>query len=88
MHELGEIWDKQPARACHLARQVGFLLAAELNVCGVDFSFTPVLIMEIQPKIQGVTCRALRGFDGSKDNFFWAHLDTHGFIKRLDFLVA
>ena len=46
------------------------------------------VIMEIQPKIQGVTCRALRGFDGSKDNFFWAHLDTHGFIKRLDFLVA
>lgn len=46
MRELGEIWNKQPARACHLARQVGFLLAAELNVCGVDFSFTPVLDLD------------------------------------------
>lgn len=43
MRELGKIWDKRPIRACHLAKQVGFVLAAELNACGVDFSFTPVL---------------------------------------------
>lgn len=43
MRELGKIWDKQPTRARHLAKQLGYVLAAELNACGVDFSFTPVL---------------------------------------------
>ncbi len=46
MRELGRIWDKQPLRARHLAKQVGFVLAAELNACGVDFSFTPVLDLD------------------------------------------
>jgi len=43
MRELGLIWDDNPTRAKHLANQVGFVLAAELNACGVDLSFTPVL---------------------------------------------
>jgi len=43
MRELGNIWDEQPRRAKHLAQQVGYVLAAELRACGVDFSFTPVL---------------------------------------------
>lgn len=43
MRELGKIWDAHPQRARHLAHQVGYVLAAELRACGVDFSFTPVL---------------------------------------------
>ncbi len=43
MRELGKIWDRSPQRARHLAHQTGFVLAAELRGCGVDFSFTPVL---------------------------------------------
>lgn len=43
MRRLGEIWDRQPQRACHLAWQTGYVLAAELSTCGVDLSFTPVL---------------------------------------------
>jgi len=43
MRELGKIWDAHPQRARHLAQQVGYVLAAELRGCGVDFSFTPVL---------------------------------------------
>ena len=43
MRELGKIWDKQPTRARHFAKQLGYVLASELNACGVDFSFTPVL---------------------------------------------
>lgn len=46
MRELGKLWNKYPARARHLAKQVGFVLAAELNACGVDFSFTPVLDLD------------------------------------------
>jgi len=43
MRELGKIWDAHPHRARHLAQQAGYVLAAELRACGVDFSFTPVL---------------------------------------------
>jgi len=43
MRELGKIWDEHPKRAKHLAQQAGFVLAAELRACGIDFSFTPVL---------------------------------------------
>ncbi len=43
MRELGRIWDEHPRRARHLAQQAGYVLAAELRACGVDFSFTPVL---------------------------------------------
>ncbi len=43
MRELGKIWDAHPQRARHLAQQAGYVLAAELRACGVDFSFTPVL---------------------------------------------
>ena len=43
MRELGKIWDEHPKRAKHLAQHAGYVLAAELRACGVDFSFTPVL---------------------------------------------
>ena len=43
MRELGRIWDDHPKHARHLALQAGYVLAAELRACGVDFSFTPVL---------------------------------------------
>jgi len=43
MRELGKIWDAHAHRARHLAQQSGYVLAAELRACGVDFSFTPVL---------------------------------------------
>ncbi len=46
MAELGKIWDAHPQRARHLAQQAGYVLAAELRACGVDFSFTPVLDMD------------------------------------------
>ena len=46
MRELGRIWDEHPGQARHLARQMGYVLAAELRAAGVDFSFTPVLDMD------------------------------------------
>lgn len=46
MRELGRIWDEHPGEARHLARQTGYVLAAELRAAGVDFSFTPVLDMD------------------------------------------
>jgi beta-N-acetylhexosaminidase len=43
MRELGLVWDRERRRAVTLARELGFVLAAELRVYGVDLSFTPVL---------------------------------------------
>ena len=46
MREFGRLWDEHPHKARHLAQQTGYVLAAELRACGVDFSFTPVLDMD------------------------------------------
>lgn len=43
MRRLGEVWDQHPISARRLAQQTGYVMAAELRACGVDFSFTPVL---------------------------------------------
>ena len=49
MRRLGELWDSDPAAACKAAADLGYLLAAELRACGVDFSFTPVLDLDWGP---------------------------------------
>ncbi|MBL0076029.1 MAG: beta-N-acetylhexosaminidase [Rhodocyclaceae bacterium] len=46
MRELGLWWQDDPAAATEGAHAIGYLLAAELRQCGVDFSFTPVLDLE------------------------------------------
>ena len=43
MRELGLVWDRDRRHAAALAHEVGFILAAELRVYGVDLSFAPVL---------------------------------------------
>lgn len=49
MRRLGELWDRDAAAACQAAGDIGYLLAAELRSCGVDFSFTPVLDIDWGP---------------------------------------
>lgn len=49
MAALGRLWDEQPGAALAAARQVGFVLAAELRARGVDYSFTPVLDLDYGP---------------------------------------
>lgn len=50
MNVLGEIWDScGEAVAKDYARQVGWVLAAELSACGIDLSFTPVLDLNWGP---------------------------------------
>jgi beta-N-acetylhexosaminidase len=49
MAALGRLWDRQPAAAIEAAHQVGYVLAAELRSCGVDYSFTPVLDLDYGP---------------------------------------
>ena len=49
MATLGRLWDSEPAAAVEAARRVGYVLAAELRSCGVDYSFTPVLDLDYGP---------------------------------------
>lgn len=46
MSALGKLYDKDPAKALHAAFLVGWLLAAELRVYGIDYSYTPVLDLD------------------------------------------
>jgi beta-N-acetylhexosaminidase len=55
MRALGELWMKDGGqgasamRAIDAAAACGYVLAAELRACGVDFSFTPVLDLDHGP---------------------------------------
>jgi beta-N-acetylhexosaminidase len=49
MRRLGELWDNDPVAARRAATDLGYLLAAELRACGVDYSFTPVLDLDWGP---------------------------------------
>jgi beta-N-acetylhexosaminidase len=49
MRRLGDLWDTDPAAAREAASSLGYLLAAELRACGVDYSFTPVLDLDWGP---------------------------------------
>ena len=40
---FGQRYDENPARALQMTRNVGWLMAAELRGCGIDFSFAPVV---------------------------------------------
>ena len=40
---LGKLYTHNPKQAVHIAKEIGWLLAAELRAVGVDISFTPVL---------------------------------------------
>ncbi|WP_271008583.1 beta-N-acetylhexosaminidase [Paucibacter sp. B51] len=46
MRRLGELWMEDALQATAAATAAGFVLAAELRACGVDFSFAPVLDLD------------------------------------------
>ncbi len=46
MHLLGRQFDLDPERAIQTAESCGWILAAELRACGVDFSFAPVVDLD------------------------------------------
>lgn len=49
MRVLGELWMQDAMAATDAATACGYVLAAELRACGVDFSFTPVLDLDHGP---------------------------------------
>lgn len=95
MRELGKIWDVHPKRAKHLAQQAGYVLAAELRACGVDFSFTPVLDVDFgsssvigdrafhsEPQaIAELAHNLLLGLKQSGMQTVGKHFPGHGFVR-------
>ncbi|MDM0043573.1 beta-N-acetylhexosaminidase [Variovorax dokdonensis] len=46
MRALGQLWMSDAMQAVRAATACGFVMAAELRACGVDFSFAPVLDLD------------------------------------------
>lgn len=46
MRRLGELWERNLQEAVEAARNIGYVLAADLRQNGVDLSFTPVLDLD------------------------------------------
>lgn len=58
MARIGEIWNQDPMLGLRAAIACGYILAAELRACDIDFSFTPVLDLNYQ-RSQVIGDRAL-----------------------------
>ena len=103
MRRLGEMWlddGRGPAgsgalKACRAATAAGFVLAAELRACGVDFSFTPVLDLDYggssvigdralarDPRVVTVLAKSLmHGLLQAGMGNCGKHFPGHGFVK-------
>lgn len=46
MGRIGRLYDRDQERSLEIARQCGWVLAAELRACDLDFSFAPVLDLD------------------------------------------
>lgn len=95
MRDLGELWDSNQEASLDLAREVGYVLAAELAACGVDFSFTPVLDLDYglsevignrsfhrNPEVVAKLAEALiEGLGEAGMSSCGKHFPGHGFVE-------
>lgn len=95
MRTLGELWMQDAMRATAAATATGFVLAAELRACGVDFSFTPVLDLDHgasgvigersfhrDPRVVGLLAKSLmQGLLLAGMSSCGKHFPGHGFVE-------
>lgn len=94
MRALGEAYDTHPQQALHSAYNLGWLLAAELLACGVDFSFAPVVDLDYgnssvigdrafhhNPHVVGLLAEQLmQGMQAAGMSSVAKHFPGHGFV--------
>jgi len=71
MQRFGDLYDRDAAEALRLSRECGWLMAAEVLACGIDFSFAPVLDADDQQ------CAVISDRAFSKDPNIVAELAEH-----------
>ncbi len=95
MRALGELWMKDQMAATNAATACGYVLAAELRSCGVDFSFTPVLDLDFgasgvigdrafgrDPRVVSLLAKSLmHGLLQAGMTNCGKHFPGHGFVK-------
>ncbi|MES2190312.1 MAG: beta-N-acetylhexosaminidase [Pseudomonadota bacterium] len=95
MRALGELWMKDQMAATNAATACGYVLAAELRSCGVDFSFTPVLDLDYgessvigdrafgrDPRVVSLLAKSLmHGLLQAGMTNCGKHFPGHGFVK-------
>lgn len=95
MRKLGEVWDKNPNKANHLAFLIGQIIATELRVFDIDFSFTPVLDIDYSEStvirdrafhgnieaIKSLASNLLEGLKKGGMHGVGKHFPGHGYIK-------
>ena len=95
MRKLGEVWDKDPKKANHLAFLIGQIIATELRVFDIDFSFTPVLDIDYSEStvirdrafhgdieaIKSLASSLLEGLKEAGMHGVGKHFPGHGYIK-------
>ncbi|MES2508713.1 MAG: beta-N-acetylhexosaminidase [Pseudomonadota bacterium] len=95
MRALGELWMKDQMAATNAATACGYVLAAELRACGVDFSFTPVLDLDFgasgvigdrafgrDPRVVSLLAKGLmHGLLQAGMTNCGKHFPGHGFVK-------
>ena len=95
MRKLGEVWDKDPKKANHLAFLIGQIIATELRVFDIDFTFTPVLDIDYSEStvirdrafhsnieaIKSLASNLLQGLRKAGMEGVGKHFPGHGYIK-------
>lgn len=95
MRALGQLWMRDAMAATNAATAAGYVLAAELRACGVDFSFTPVLDLDHgesgvigdrafhrDPRVAALLAKSLvHGLLRAGMGSCGKHFPGHGFVK-------
>lgn len=95
MRTLGQMWDKDPAKAKEMTKKIGYVIGAELLAHAVDFSFAPVLDLDYGESsvigdrsfhrdpvaVTELARELIAGFAEAGMGWVGKHFPGHGFVR-------